>query len=204
MVIDINEINIDGPCKILHIGAHEAEELDLYISNGWKDVVWVEAIPEKYEIVKHKISSYENMKVFNYAVWIESGLTFDFYQTNNGQSSSIYPLKKHSQVYPDIIVDKIISVNTITVDDLMKNIGWQPDLIYLDIQGAEYEALLGAKNTLNKTKYIYTEVSYDELYDGAKLEPELTAMLEKFNFHKKLEVKAIDSWGDAFYVKNKD
>jgi len=201
MIIDIDALGIKGSCKILHIGAHEAEELESYVEQGWTDVVWVEPIPEKHEIVLSRIQPYENMKAFNYAAWTKSGLTFSFYQTNNGQSSSIYPLNKHSEVYPHIIVEKIISVNTISIDDLMEEINWQPDMINLDIQGAEYDALLGGLKTLKKTKYIYTEVSYDDLYFGACLEPQLTRLLKKNGFDKRIEEKAMDSWGDAFYVK---
>lgn len=201
MVIDIDLLKINPGCRVLHVGAHEAEELDMYVRSGWTEVVWIEAIPEKYDIVKSKISIYKDMMAFNYAAWSKSNLIFNFNQTNNGQSSSIYQLKKHSEVYPGITVDKVIPVKTISIDDLMKKINWQPDLICLDIQGAEYDALCGATQTLNKTKYIYTEVSYEELYADAVLEPQLTKFLNTIGFEKTIEVKAIESWGDAFYVK---
>ena len=80
--------------------------------------------------------------------------------------------------------------------------GWFPDFINLDIQGAEYDALVGGKSALKKAKYIYTEVSYENLYQDAALEPAVTKLLSKNNFSKYCEIKAMDSWGDAFYVKD--
>jgi len=206
MLIDIKDLDIpeNTNCKILHIGASEAEEIDVYLSRGWDEVVWVEAIPEKYEIVCSKISNYPKMKAFKYAIWSISNKVFNFYQTNNGQSSSLYPLAKHAEVYPHIFVEKVINVSTITIDDLLSKhlSGWFPDFINLDIQGAEYDALVGGKSALKKAKYIYTEVSYENLYQDAALEPAVTKLLSKNNFSKYCEIKAMDSWGDAFYVKD--
>ena len=43
----------------IHIGAHEAEELDHYISCGVKKIIWVEALPGKQKILE---KSYQIMQ----------------------------------------------------------------------------------------------------------------------------------------------
>ena len=40
------------------------------------------------------------------------------------------------------------------------------DLIWADIQGAEGEMVRGGLETLSRTRYLYTEFSDDELYEG--------------------------------------
>jgi hypothetical protein len=40
------------------------------------------------------------------------------------------------------------------------------DFIWMDVQGAEMEVLRGGKNTIAKTRYLYTEYSNKELYEG--------------------------------------
>ena len=43
----------------IHIGAHEAEELDHYVSCGLKKIIWVEALPGKQKILE---KSYQIMQ----------------------------------------------------------------------------------------------------------------------------------------------
>jgi len=75
-------------------------------------------------------------------------------------------------------------------------------MIATDIQGAELEAFKGANQALKNVRWIYTEVSYESLYKGAALEPELTAFLNKKGFKKEKEVDTGMGWGDALYVKS--
>ena len=40
------------------------------------------------------------------------------------------------------------------------------DFIWMDVQGAEIDVFKGGVNTLSKTRFIYTEYSDRELYEG--------------------------------------
>ncbi len=41
------------------------------------------------------------------------------------------------------------------------------DFLWMDVQGAEKEVFLGAKNMIGKIDYIYTEYHEEEMYEGA-------------------------------------
>lgn len=125
--------------------------------------------------------------------------------TNNMQSSSILPLKEHSNYYPDIVVSDKRVMKTKTIDTLFKENNLIPssyDFMNLDIQGAEFLALMGAKVCLNSIKYIYTEVNFKELYEGCVLYDDLKDFLNVRGFKP---VKMADTgvgWGDALFVKS--
>ena len=58
MLFSINELVKHwriSPKSVLHIGAHLAEECDLYRSVGWNKVIWIEANPELINDLRKKI-----------------------------------------------------------------------------------------------------------------------------------------------------
>jgi FkbM family methyltransferase len=57
-----------------------------------------------------------------------------------------------------------------------------PALLKLDVQGFEYEALLGCQSMLSKFAWVYCECSFMELYTGQELAPEIIALLGRNNF----------------------
>jgi len=193
------------PSCILHIGAHEAEEKEIYKQMGCDKVLWVESMQNKYEIIRNAIKNEPNMSAITATVWSKDNQVMSFYETNNGQSSSVFELQGHREKYPSIVISKEYKTVTSKIDTIllvtMKN-KYVPDMICIDIQGAELEAFKGATNTLKNVKWIYTEISYEPLYKGAALEPELTEFLNKKGFVKLEEVDSGMGWGDALYAKN--
>jgi hypothetical protein len=45
-ISDLKKFWIPNTAQVIHCGAHLAEELDEYISNGFNNIVWIEAMPE--------------------------------------------------------------------------------------------------------------------------------------------------------------
>ncbi len=58
-----------------------------------------------------------------------------------------------------------------------------PDLIKLDIQGYELEAMRGGENCLHHAKFIICEVSFLELYKGQALSHDIVEFLHQRGFH---------------------
>ena len=187
------------PIGLIHIGAHQAEELEVYREYGWGKVLWVEAIPKNVSIIEEKIRGSKD-QVVQALVWSESGINFDFNVTNNGQSSSILKLNKHTEYYPEIVVEQVISLKSKTVKEFLPS-DFQFDLVMLDIQGAELPALIGFEEELNTVKYIYTEVNKELLYENCTLVENLDHWLETRDFKRVLTVWTKHGWGDALYIK---
>jgi len=207
MIISVEEmiaLKVTPSC-ILHIGAHEAEEIDIYKQMGCNKVLWVESMLDKHDFIRNAISKEPEMEAITATVWSKDNQVMTFYQTNNGQSSSVFELEKHKERYPSIVISKEFKTVTSKIDTILSVTmrgKYVPDMIATDIQGAELEAFKGANQALKNVRWIYTEVSYESLYKGAALEPELTAFLNKKGFKKEKEVDTGMGWGDALYVKS--
>lgn len=193
MLINWEQLEAAGvePTLVLHVGAHRAEEDYLYSSAG-AEAIWVEA--QEHLAEELALSGYD---VIHAAIWSEPTL-LTFHTTSNGQSSSLLPLGLHRQRYPDITVTSTQLIETTTIDAL----NLQPDMLNLDIQGAELEALKGAERTLKNVQWIYTEISTEQLYEGQPVEAELTDWLEARGFKQALRVLTDYGWGDSLYVRS--
>jgi FkbM family methyltransferase len=213
MLIKLNEliqkfnINING---ILHIGAHNCEELTDYILNNinTENIYWIEALPELVE--KNKKNN-PLLKIYQAVIYDEDDKEIEFNITNcdgdknNQQSSSILDFGTHEKHHPQVkIVDKIklktsrmetiIEKHNININDV--------NFINLDIQGVELHALKSMEKYLVNIDYIYTEVNTEEVYKNCDKMEDLTKYLSEFGF-KLVDARIYNEfgWGDAFYIK---
>lgn len=82
-------------------------------------------------------------------------------------SSSTKRPKKHLEVTPWCEFTHPIKVNSTRIETYCENKAVDSiDFVWMDVQGAEIEVLTGFGKMLQKTSYIYTEYSDDELYEG--------------------------------------
>ena len=96
-------------------------------------------------------------------------------------SSSIKRPKNHLQRYPVTFGDTV-EVDLVALDTFHRTHGLDVvDFIWADIQGAEGEMVRGGAETLRRTRYLYTEYSNDELYEGQATLPELLELLPDFH-----------------------
>lgn len=192
------------PRGIIHIGAHEGKESERYQTMGVQKVLFIEANPEVYKRLVANISTLPNVDAVNCAISNYDGTT-TLHVTSIDQSSSILPLKRHLEIYPDIKEVNQITVDCRTLDSLLKELCMSTsdfNIINIDIQGAELMAFQGATDTLKYIDAINTEVNYEELYEGCALIDQLDEFLESYGFERKATTSPYHrSWGDGFYVK---
>jgi FkbM family methyltransferase len=191
-------INITG---ILHIGAHDCEELQFYLADGIypNQIIWIDAMNEK--VIQANERGIPN--VYNAVISDkEEELTFKI--TNNGQSSSILDLDTHLTHYPDIIVVEERKVKTVTLKNFFETNNINPtkyNFWNLDIQGAELFALKSAEHNIKYAQAIYVEVNVQHLYKDCPLLEELDHFLNKNGFQRILTELTGAGWGDAFYIR---
>ena len=184
---------------ILHVGAHECEELndyERYIQRN--QILWVEALPDKVQFCKQR---YTNVLIEN-AIVSDTVEKVRFNVSNNGQSSSILEFGLHSTFHPHVHYVSSFESETKLLKDVISNYNINYNFLNFDIQGAELKALKGMEEYLNKVDYIYTEVNSDYVYENCALVTEIDDFLLKFNLHR-VETSWAENyrWGDAFYIR---
>lgn len=192
-------IQING---VLHIGAHNCEELSIYDTLGIKGdkIIWIDAIQEKVDEAKSR--GIQN--IYHAVVTDTDDDMILFNIANNYQSSSVLELGTHEQEYPSVKYVKKILQSTITVDtfcernniDISKYDFWN-----FDIQGAELIALKGATKSLPHVKALYLEVNIKELYKDCGLMDDVNKFLEPFGFKPVIAKMTTSGWGDALYIR---
>jgi FkbM family methyltransferase len=190
------KVNFKG---ILHVGAHECEELsdyEHYIQRS--KILWIDGLEDKVNLCKQR---YPNVLI-EHAVVSDTIETVKFNRSNNGQSSSILELGLHKQFHPHVWYVESHEVQTKMLKDIICNYDIDYNFLNLDIQGAELKALKGMEQYLEKVDYIYTEVNSDYVYEKCALVGELDQYLQQFGLHR-VETKWCENyrWGDAFYIR---
>ncbi len=82
-------------------------------------------------------------------------------------SGSIRKPKDHLEAVPWVTFGNTITVKTRTLDSWCEEHGIEEiDFIWMDVQGAELDVFKGSINTLRKTRFVYTEYSDRQMYEG--------------------------------------
>ena len=188
---------------ILHIGAHDCEELDMYKNENiaLENIIWIDAIEEK--VISAKKKNIPN--VYN-AVISDKVEDILFKITNNGQSSSILALDRHLHYHVETYVIEERPVKTTTLqnffeDNLLDKTHY--NFWNLDIQGAELYALKGAGDIINNVDALYLEVNTEHLYKDCPLIGEIDHFLNEKGFNRVATHMTDCHWGDALYIRQK-
>jgi FkbM family methyltransferase len=190
---------------ILHIGAHECEEMEDYINVGvMKDkIYWVEAMPDKVNFCRARYGA--GLNIYSAVIDVQNDKKVTFNITNNGQSSSILEFGSHAISHPLVhIIDKV-EMTTTRLDRLIEHEHIpisQLNFLNLDIQGVELRALKSMEKYLQHVNYIYTEVNTEQVYKDCNLIGEIDDYLHEFGFVRVAQqIYKEYGWGDAFYMK---
>ncbi|EHK54593.1 nodulation protein NoeI [Mesorhizobium alhagi CCNWXJ12-2] len=115
----------------------------------------------------------DKVRLFEIAISNRNG-RIDFHPSNADgsakewdQSGSIRQPKNHLVEHDWVRFDRPISVETRRLDDWCSEADLSRiDFIWMDVQGAESDVIAGGRQTLSNTRFIYTEYSDHELYEG--------------------------------------
>jgi FkbM family methyltransferase len=189
---------------IVHIGANEGQERDLYDSFGLR-VLWIEPIPTVFQILARNIGPYPKQRALSYLVTSEDGNAYPFHIANNGgASSSMLDLSKHREMFPHVV-----STHTITL--IGNKLGTildredvdisQYDALVLDTQGAELEVLRGASDILPRFKFVKLEAPDFEAYTHCCQINDLSAFMISHGFSEARRVPFSHKEGVGTYYE---
>lgn len=191
------------PKRVLHVGAHLAEEAPAYFRAGARDFWWIEANEEK----ERPLSKALRRARGNHQVTIAAVTSPDkvgkgtLHLADNGQSTSLLEPGTHLVHHDTVHFIGERQVVTTTIDALGGE-AFAPDYMALDIQGAELDALRGASNTLASVRWVYSEVNTEGVYKGCALLDEVDDFLGGLGFARMVTSMAGDAgWGDALFIR---
>lgn len=176
------------PHTIFELWARDWEET-LWLSTTFKtaDVYSFECNPATINIWKSKVKSNKKIHCIEAAV-SDKNWKIKFYPTTkdtittwedgNPWASSLFKASWKYEI--EKYVQKEIEVNSIKLDSFMQenNIN-NVDILWMDIQGAEWLALKGLWNNLKNVNLIYTEVEFLEIYKWQALYKDIKNMLDE-------------------------
>jgi FkbM family methyltransferase len=193
---------------VIHVGAHYGEEYGNYKIAGIKDILFFEPSASSFSILKNRMDQqHDDINVICVPIALGSTQTQATLHTetaNQGQSSSLLVPKLHLEAHPTIQFTGTEQVNVNTLDTIMQYpqlAATKYNILVMDTQGYELEVLKGAIEYLANIDYVYTEVNFAELYEGCAQIDQLDEFLSNHGFKRVQMVKATDTWGDAFYVR---
>lgn len=171
---------------LIDVGASEGEftaSLDGFC--GLSRALLIEPQPMRCEKL-HKKFAEPRYSVACTAVADKEG-RLDMEILNFDYSSSILPVKRNKaevNAMLDLGVREIVNCRLATLDTLVQEAQFvgPVDLLKIDVQGAEHLVLAGAKATLSRTRILWTEVSFQPLYEGSATIEQVIAACQNQGF----------------------
>ena len=112
--------NVSG---VIHVGANTGQERWFYKQNGVA-TVWIEPIPDVFKTLETNLESFKHLKpyfAYNYLVTDVDDKEYVFHVTSNyGESSSIFDLNLHKEIWPDVVHHHNKHLKSITLTTLIE------------------------------------------------------------------------------------
>ncbi len=180
----------NGPITTIYdCGARDAlDGIELVQQLGSKQLHVFECNPESYLVCQRNLEAHlprgVDYRLSKTAVTNSSGVV-DFYPIDTGKTVTAHAdgnpgasslFLADSSYRKEIYVQNKIQVAATTLDDYCKT-NTPPDLLWMDVQGAELLVLQGAQEVLKKTKVIHLEIGFRKMYKGQALFSEIDELL---------------------------
>ena len=137
----------------------------------------------------------------NHAIAVLSdvdGKLVDFYEDSNNPGGNSY-YRETTGAFTDAHKTKRM---TMTLDTIVKQNNWQkPELIKIDVQGAEIDVLKGATETLSECKNIILEAQHVDYNEGAPKFEDVRNFLESIGFSLRAQIIRNEADGDYHFIK---
>lgn len=198
--------------RLVHVGAHLAQERQRYEALGYRRILWVEGARDVHARLAESLAAHAAERARQGQPPVEHLTACELLTdregdevtlrefSNDGMSSSIFSATETMKArWPEVReTGRRESIRSRTLDGLLHDMAFGPvDTLVLDVQGAELLVLRGAARTLAQVKAVVSEVSTQPIYDGGVLFPELRDFLRLHGFES---MSAPRRHGDMLFV----
>lgn len=195
-----NNLDIEQPNVVYDIGANALEWTRL-AKNKWPNsrIIAFEAMNDFNKLYKH--FDFENH------IGVLSDIDdkqITFYENPIYPWGNSYYIENENESPPGCEFNESHATlkNTKTLDTIVQENNWPyPDLIKIDVQGAEKDILEGAKKCLEKCKHLIVEIQHKEYNKQAPLDNEMFAYLDSIGFQLVTNIHRKDCDGDYHFKK---
>lgn len=157
---------------VIHVGANIGQERQLYRKRGLR-VLWIEPIPEVFAVLQRHIAGLAGQQAVQALITERAGDEHELrVASNQGGSSSILPMKRHAELWPEVRYERTLRLRSESLPSLFERLQLRPqdyDFLTLDTQGSELMVLRGAVPMLPGFRFVKVEVADFEAYAGGCL-----------------------------------
>lgn len=171
---------------IFDVGAHYGATVAQYRALFPKSRIYAfEPYPESFEMLRRRTAGDASVHRVNSAVADHPGKR-TLFVNHRDDTNSLLPRAIGRRYYPlDAGPRGAIEVEAVTLDDFVNQNGVDRiDILKMDIQGGELDALKGASKILaeGRCSVIYTEITFIPHYEQGAMFHELCSFLQKYGY----------------------
>lgn len=172
---------------VIEIGAHVGSDtVEMAVLWPKGKIYAFEPIKSVFERLYFKTKNFKNIKIFQAAITDKQAddSAQMYVSDNSGCSSSLLKPKDHLLYYPGInFSPETMQITTILLSNWLKITNIKVvDLIWIDAQGMELNIFKSLGDKIRDIKFIYTEVSLKEFYEGSGSYEEIKEYLSDNGF----------------------
>src|SRR5829696_3347330 len=186
-----------------HIGPYTLKASKLVGLNG--KVVAIEAAPDNFDILNRNIqlNKLTNVIALNYAAYSKEDKIKIYLPSKEKEEESSYT--KYNTIMTERVHNekKFVEINANTLYYLLQSNGIKHEVnwIKIDVEGAEYEVLKGAKNIISKSNNISLLVEIHNLSENTSLNEPIKEFLNSYSF--KIDFEKVVSSGERHIIARK-
>jgi len=176
---------------IVEAGASDGEDTMHFVQKWPKSIIYAfEPVPKALDLLRMRLHDYKQVEIIPGALAAINGrrkmyVGFDESNMSGHGSSSLLEPSGHLSEFKNISFpeDLNIEVDCHNLDYWIRSKAIKRiDLLWLDLQGLEYEVLESSPRALEITSVIHLEASREELYKGASDYSDLKELLFESGF----------------------
>ncbi len=176
----------EHPCTAIDVGSAGGIIADLNPISFAVDAIGFEPNPEHFADLSVEDSQWRSLRYLPQAIGGQTGKR-TLYRPRFGNSSTLLPPNaKIGEAFDKpqfFTVEETTEVDVVRLDDALDRFDIRnPDYLKLDVEGAEFEILEGASQTLSMLSAIRVEVCFVEVRQGQRLGMEVGHYLEGLGF----------------------